>query len=596
MNRFSLLKRSIFASFFLCFAQFNLANTINQNISEHDIAVFNALLHQKGTVNNVQHPKFSALNQQEEIRKILATLNNTGSTRDNYICNFPARSFWLSKRFKLQQPLSFEHCPNLQQYLNSVRAESISLVYASENLTSSSSFMGHSYLKVNGKQNAEHAVSYFTEVDSINIPKLMFDSIIIGKEGYFIVSPYAESEQYYSDIESRNIYEYHLALTEFEVKLITLHLWELKDKQIDYFFHTHNCATITLDILGITKPQIIQSDRSWLSPLDVIKIVNENDLVKQTTVKPSINWQLRAYGTELSQSEKKRFLAAFSADDWSAISDIKNEATLNYFYASALNDYYLSVDKITDNEWAIKQNLIDVALSPKETVSVDVSQFKNPLRRSSDNQLGVQLAIDSDENYLLFSMLPASHLLSDDNRHAFSESSLKLLSPEIILSKEKLKLKQLDLYAISQYIPYDSVVGGISGYFSLGYSGFDTFNFSSENRFFANAGLGLSYQTHSSLQWYSTLGVESSIGQGNIWLTPSIDLGLFAYLKGNNKLRFNNKVTFNEFNNDRFVMDINLDNTYFMSKEKAITFGLNYKKMAESDAKLSIQLGLKIYL
>ena len=113
MNRFSLLKRSIFASFFLCFAQFNLANTINQNISEHDIAVFNALLHQKGTVNNVQHPKFSALNQQEEIRKILATLNNTGSTRDNYICNFPARSLWLSKRFKLQQPLSFEHCPNL---------------------------------------------------------------------------------------------------------------------------------------------------------------------------------------------------------------------------------------------------------------------------------------------------------------------------------------------------------------------------------------------------------------------------------------------------------------------------------------------------
>jgi hypothetical protein len=237
-----------------------------------------------------------------------------------------------------------------------------------------------------------------------------------------------------------------------------------------------------------------------------------------------------------------------------------------------------------------------VALSPKETVSVDVSQFKNPLRRSSDNQLGVQLAIDSDENYLLFSMLPASHILSDDNRHAFSESSLKLLSPEIILSKEKLKLKQLDLYAISQYIPYDSVVGGISGYFSLGYSGFDTFNFSSENRFFANAGLGLSYQTHSSLQWYSTLGVESSIGQGNIWLTPSIDLGLFAYLKGNNKLRFNNKVTFNEFNNDRFVMDINLDNTYFMSKEKAITFGLNYKKMAESEANLSIQLGLKIYL
>ncbi len=537
MSRFTLLKRSIFASFFLCFTQFNLANTINQDISEHDIAVFNALLHQKGTVNNVQHPQFSSLNQQEQIRKILSTLSNTGSTRDNYICNFPARSFWLSQRFKLQQPLSFEHCANLQQYLNSVRAESISLIYASENLTSPSSFMGHSYLKVNGKKNAEHAVSYFTEVDSINIPKLMFDAIIIGKEGYFIVSPYAESEQYYSDIESRNIYEYHLALTEFEVKFITLHLWELKDKQIDYFFHTHNCATLTLDILGIAKPQIIQSNSTWLSPLDVIKIVNKNGLVQQTTVKPSINWQLRAYGTGLSQPEKKQFLAAFNTGDWRAFSDIKNQPALHYFYASALNDYYLSVDNITDNEWTIKQKLIDAALSPKQAVSLDVSQFKNPLRRSSDKQLAVQLVTDSEEQYLLFNMLPASHLLSDDNRHAFSESSLKLLSPEVMLSKEKLKLKQLDLYAISQYIPYDSVVGGISGYFSLGYSGFDTFNFSSENRFFANAGLGLSYQTQSSFQWYSTLGVESSIGNGNIWLTPSIDLGLFAYLKGNNKLR-----------------------------------------------------------
>lgn len=596
MNRLFLLKRSIVASFFLCFSQCILAEALFDKVSEHDVAIFNALLHQKGTVNNVQHPQFSSANAQEKIRKSLSILTDTGSVRADYVCNFPARSLWLNKRFKLQQALSFEHCTKLQQYLDSVRAESISLVYASENLTSPSSFMGHSYLKINGQQNTEHAVSYFTEVDSINLPKLMFDAIVIGKDGHFIVSPYAESEQYYSDIESRNIYEYHLALSEFEVKLITLHLWELKDKQIDYFFHTHNCATITLDILGIAKPELIQSGSAWLSPLDVIKLVNDNDLVEKTTVKPSINWQLRAYGAQLSQADKKRFVAAFSSGDWKIDSDTSNQAALNYFYASALNDYYLSVDNISNDEWANNQDLIDLALAPEQAVSIDVSQFKNPLSRSSDNQVGITVATDEDNDYILFSMLPASHLLSDDNRHAFSESSLQLLSPEILISKDKVRLKQLDLYAISQYIPYDTVVGGLSGYFALGYSGFDSFNFAKENRVYANGGLGLSYQVYSSLQWYSSLGLESSIGDGKVWLTPSIDFGLFAYLKGNNKLRLHNTVTFNEFNNDEFVINISLDNTYFMSKDKAITFGVNYKKMTQADAKLTMQLGIKIYL
>jgi hypothetical protein len=33
-----------------------------------------------------------------------------------------------------------------------------------------------------------------------------------------------------------------------------------------------------------------------------------------------------------------------------------------------------------------------------------------------------------------------------------------------------------------------------------------------------------------------------------------------------------------------------------MSKDKAITFGVNYKKMTQADAKLTMQLGIKIYL
>ncbi|WP_459782668.1 lipoprotein N-acyltransferase Lnb domain-containing protein, partial [Photobacterium sp. R1] len=81
-------------------------------------------------------------------------------------------------------------------------AKTISLAYASENLMSPSSFMGHTFIKLSENEtDPGHAVSFFTEVDGFNLPKIMFDSLVVGKEGYFIVSPYQESLNFYKDIE-----------------------------------------------------------------------------------------------------------------------------------------------------------------------------------------------------------------------------------------------------------------------------------------------------------------------------------------------------------------------------------------------------------
>ncbi|MBQ4810330.1 DUF4105 domain-containing protein [Pseudoalteromonas luteoviolacea] len=587
------MKRSAFASFFLIFSISFQAICIE--LTERDYRVYDALLHKKSEIQNVQSKSFISTNSGKEIKNIISLLKRNDEKKREYVCQFPARAYWINERFYLNEDISFEHCPDLKKYLDSISAESISLVYASENLTSPSSFMGHTYLKINGQNEKEHAVSYFTEVDTINIPKLMYDSIVTGKEGYFIVSPYQESEDYYSDIESRNIYEYHLGLADFEVKLISLHLWELKDKRIDYFFHTHNCATITLDILGVVNPSIIKPGSDWLSPLDVIKIVNQSDMVTQATVKPSLNWRLRAYGREVSNFEKETLLGYLKNDSYILERNLVNKPALYYHYLLALNEMLYLDNLITEVKWLNNENIIDGHFLDKNYTSIDVSNFKNPLRRSSDSQIAIQLVSNHNEDYLQFDILPASHLLTDDNRHAFSESSLKLLSPKVILSKNKFKLEKFELYSIAQYIPYDPIAGGVSGYFSIGYSGFDIYQFDSESRFYSNAGLGLSVQPHPSLQLYSTFGLEASLAHGNIWLTPAFDVGAFAYLKGNNKVSFSSKILYNEFGSGGYGIESKLQNSYFWESNKSLVFGFKHKKVDYGHEQISASAGVKIY-
>jgi hypothetical protein len=73
--------------------------------------------------------------------------------------------------------------------------------------------MGHTFFKLSGKndnQKVENSVSFFTVINSLNIPMLILDSTIFGMKGYFILSPYKKQISTYINKEERNIWEYKL--------------------------------------------------------------------------------------------------------------------------------------------------------------------------------------------------------------------------------------------------------------------------------------------------------------------------------------------------------------------------------------------------
>jgi hypothetical protein len=79
--------------------------------------------------------------------------------------------------------------------------DNISLIFASEVLSSSSSMMRHSFLSVSGKNNrgdeVAHSLSFFSEIATFYPIKLIYDGTIGGMDGFLMVRPFERDYQRY---------------------------------------------------------------------------------------------------------------------------------------------------------------------------------------------------------------------------------------------------------------------------------------------------------------------------------------------------------------------------------------------------------------
>jgi len=195
---------------------------------------------------------------ERELRKTLDFFSETSETQ----CRFPARKKYLERELKVSFP-EFP-CPDFELFLEKAPADDISLIYTSENLASASSMMGHIMLKTSGVNEdgipVEHGVSFFTDLNTFNVPLLMWRAMVSGKKGFFRVTPFSEQRELYLEEEQRNIWEFHLSLDAEDKGFIQAYLWELRQTDLPYFFQKYNCATLTQLILSIIEPELLTKE------------------------------------------------------------------------------------------------------------------------------------------------------------------------------------------------------------------------------------------------------------------------------------------------------------------------------------------------
>lgn len=418
-------------------------------------------------------PRFSA---RAELEATIAALYGPQSL--GWRCRFPARHAWLSKQLSLPES-SLAHCSDLQEFLRRAPADRISLVFASENLAQPSSMMGHLFLKVEGRDAAgvrrDHAISFFTDAATFNLPKLLFDSLVIGKQGYFALSPYAEDLEQYLTREQRTLWEYELTLDGEQRQLLRYHLIELKQSSFTYFFHRHNCATLIKHIVALVSPDMLRRPRWIDTPKDVVKLADQAGIIASTTVRAPARWRIRAIDSVLPavRSEQVRQEVVEQRTDFLAQGvGATREGYLSLELASAYNEYLREQGDRGQADWKSYRDTLE-RLRDESFAGYEVEAMpgKDPAKAPAESQLRAGWKYQRGHRYLTIGVLPVSHTLADDNRQYFGENELRLFDAGLTvdIASGRVGLERFTVYAAKSMLPRDQFTGGWSGQFKVGW-------------------------------------------------------------------------------------------------------------------------------
>jgi len=238
-------------------------------------------------------------------------------------CRYPARYNWLSSQLDFSTyPVSSTACPDYEEWLGTVDASSIVLVFAASYLNSPSSMYGHTFLRFDPADMSEdspllsYALNFGAAVGGGDASLLYaWRGIAGGYPGQFAASAYMEKLKEYSRLENRDLWEYRLALTPAQVEQVLAHIWELEKVTFDYYFFDENCSFRLLELLEVARPDIDLTSGFglWAIPLDTVRVVEQAGLVERVYYRPSNQTQVSFNISKLDKPQQKQALE-LSAD------------------------------------------------------------------------------------------------------------------------------------------------------------------------------------------------------------------------------------------------------------------------------------------
>ncbi|WP_348734678.1 DUF4105 domain-containing protein [Rheinheimera texasensis] len=483
--------------------------TANPSLTPANTTQWQLLLHSYQGQAQITDPDFllSAGNFSPEA-EMAKTLELFRQDPQLAFCRFPARITFLAE--KLNLPLAedrFERCPQLENFIKHVPFEKIELVYASEVTSSATSMLGHIFIKVSGtnsKGNAvAHSLAYFTEITTLNPAKLIVESTMTGMPGFFSVRPFAADLKQYRDIEQRNLWQFNLSADAQNKRLLQLHIWELHQVELTYYFQSFNCATLTLEMLALLKPEILQDRRPIVSPIDVVKAATNQQMVQSTIIDAASPWLFYAMADTLPSQIKAQLDEISSLNEFSAA-----ENALTHPLAARYLDMRLeqSVSQLKMSPQQAENIRSRMRLDTDQTL--DLSHYKHPARTPQDAAFSASLLQDANGSALVVDFLPAGHLLQGDNRQYLTESELQIAKISVAINDKgtALQLREFTLYSAISLAPDSAAFPVWSGEFYLGFRPGWRQDLSRWSTGELSGGFGKSYRLHKDVTVFGLAG------------------------------------------------------------------------------------------
>ncbi len=230
-------------------------------------------------------------------------------------CAFVARYRWLDSVLHFDdRRLPPRNCARFEHWFGELNAESATLVFASAYLNNPASLFGHTLLRLDQRGQTEqtrllaYAIHYAADDSTSRGLKYLVDGMTGGFKGRFDIQPYHRLVRTYSDLESRDLWEYRLQLNEAQLQRLLEHVWELRGIDFDYYFFKENCAWQLLTLLEVADPSLRLSDEFtlWTLPADTIRLLDRQPgRVEAATARPALGTTIHRRYQALTPGERR---------------------------------------------------------------------------------------------------------------------------------------------------------------------------------------------------------------------------------------------------------------------------------------------------
>ncbi len=215
-------------------------------------------------------------------------------------CRFPARLAWLREHLGEASIPRF-HCAAHATWEEAIKPEQATLIFASDFLNNPSSMFGHSFLRLDRADQTEdtrllaYSLNYAAVPRTKNPVAYVWNGLTGGYPGIYSLTPYYEKVKEYSDMESRDLWEYQLSFTPAELKRLLDHAWELRNVEFPYFFLSRNCSYELLALFEVARPGLeMRKDFPVQAiPSDTVRrVIAEPGLLHKVVYRPSAQRRL----------------------------------------------------------------------------------------------------------------------------------------------------------------------------------------------------------------------------------------------------------------------------------------------------------------
>lgn len=226
------------------------------------------------------------------------------------VCQYPARFRWLNAQLSAGWPQAT--CKEMATWKEAIQPKGMTLVFPTAFMNNPSSMFGHTLLRIDAQDQTRHkelvafAVNFAALPDNSDDPATYALKGLTGMyPGGYSLMPYHQKVREYNDLESRDMWEYELKLSEEEVNNILLHLWELKEARFDYYFIDENCSYQLLALLQLAREDLdlISEFNYHVIPSDTVAVLRDAQLLSEPSYRAASGTKLLFFATQLTEAE-----------------------------------------------------------------------------------------------------------------------------------------------------------------------------------------------------------------------------------------------------------------------------------------------------